>query len=122
MRNYLTLNEGWQFSKEAPKNFVEVSETAYSVDLPHTWNKYDGTDGGSDYQRGTFYYTIDVPTFEMKQGSRVYIEFKGQTPRQTFMSTERRPDVMKAATPLSASTSQICSTSSSVLTTSSPLQ
>lgn len=77
MRNYLTLNEGWQFSKEAPKNFVEVSETAYSVDLPHTWNKYDGTDGGSDYQRGTFYYTIDVPTFEMKQGSRVYIEFKG---------------------------------------------
>ena len=77
MREYLTLNEGWQFSKAAPENFANVATDATLVDLPHTWNKFDGTDGGSDYARGTFYYSTIVPAFETKPGSRVFIEFEG---------------------------------------------
>lgn len=77
MREYFNFNDGWNFSKEKPENLTITPEASVVVDLPHTWNKYDGQDGGADYARGTFYYTKELPAFERKPDSRVYLEFEG---------------------------------------------
>lgn len=77
MRDYFDLDEGWEFSKEAPKDFNEFPEESIVVNVPHTWNKYDGQGGYGDYERGTFYYTKEIPAFERRKDSRVYLEFKG---------------------------------------------
>ncbi|MBF0579591.1 beta-galactosidase [Erysipelotrichaceae bacterium RD49] len=77
MREYFNFNDGWNFSKEKPENLAIAPEASVVVDLPHTWNKYDGQDGGADYARGTFYYTKELPAFERKPDSRVYLEFEG---------------------------------------------
>ncbi len=39
MRKKESLNQGWMFWKEG---------MVQQVDLPHTWNALDGTDGGDD--------------------------------------------------------------------------
>ena len=52
MRKAELFNTGWTFIKDGK------SET---VDLPHTWNAEDGTDGGNDYWRGTCTYTKSFP-------------------------------------------------------------
>ncbi len=77
MREYYNFNDGWQFSQVKPENYCAAPEASVVVDLPHTWNKFDGQDGGADYARGTFYYTKELPAFERKADSRVYLEFEG---------------------------------------------
>ena len=55
MRQMINLNQGWRFTKPGDK--------AIDVNLPHTWNAYDGADGGNDYWRGTCIYerSFDTP-------------------------------------------------------------
>ena len=56
MREVVSLNNKWAFSKkatEAPKRMPLFWE---KVNLPHSWNAKDGQDGGNDYHRGTCYY------------------------------------------------------------------
>ena len=66
MREYQQIK--WaQFAKEGV-----AFET---VALPHTWNAFDGQDGGGDYYRGTGVYKISLP--EPIPGKRQYIEFQG---------------------------------------------
>ena len=77
MRETFNFNDGWQFSQVKPENYSVAPEASVVVDLPHTWNKFDGQDGGADYARGTFYYTKELPAFERKADSRVYLEFEG---------------------------------------------
>ena len=55
--------------------FCKEGETAQSVALPHTWNAFDGQDGGADYHRGTGFYQIQLP--DPTLGMRQYIEFQG---------------------------------------------
>ena len=45
------------------------------VSLPHTWNAFDGQDGGADYSRGQFAYRLPLP--EPSAGMRQYIQFEG---------------------------------------------
>ena len=52
MRQIVNLNEGWMFSK--------VNSAWEMVDFPHTWNGYDGQDGGDDYFRGTCMYSKPI--------------------------------------------------------------
>lgn len=77
MRETFNFNDGWQFSQVKPENYSVAPEASVVVDLPHTWNKFDGQDGGADYARKTFYYTKELPAFERKADSRVYLEFEG---------------------------------------------
>ncbi|WP_323090884.1 glycoside hydrolase family 2 protein [Allobaculum sp. JKK-2023] len=77
MRETFNFNDGWQFSQVKPENYSVAPEASVVVDLPHTWNKFDGQDGGADYARETFYYTKELPAFERKADSRVYLEFEG---------------------------------------------
>ena len=46
-----------------------------TVSLPHTWNALDGQDGGADYDRGAYAYTLALP--EPADGMRQYLQFEG---------------------------------------------
>lgn len=66
MRNITLMTEA---------RFAKQGEALHWVTLPHTWNNFDGQDGGSDYWRGIGTYEIPLPnpTFGKKQ----YIEIQG---------------------------------------------
>ncbi len=55
--------------------FAKEGEEFTSVALPHTWNAFDGQDGGDDYFRGVCTYKIELPN--PTAGKRQYIEFEG---------------------------------------------
>lgn len=55
--------------------FAKAGESFENVTLPHTWNAYDGQDGGSDYWRGKGIYNIELPN--TNKGKHQYIEFQG---------------------------------------------
>lgn len=57
------------FSKKPYENDWQV------VSLPHTWNAFDGQDGGADYSRGKFAYRLSLS--EPTDGMRQYIQFEG---------------------------------------------
>ena len=52
MRNILNINKNWMFYKDTADISSVISENAESVNIPHTWNAFDGQDGGNDYFRG----------------------------------------------------------------------
>ena len=55
--------------------FVKQHEALAPVALPHTWNAFDGQDGGNDYWRGIGTYEIDLPN--PTPGMKQYIEIQG---------------------------------------------
>ena len=55
--------------------FAKEGEAFAPVALPHTWNAFDGQDGGGDYWRGIGTYKIDLPN--PTKGKKQYIEFQG---------------------------------------------
>ena len=55
--------------------FGKQGEAMAAVALPHTWNAFDGQDGGNDYWRGVGVYEIDLPN--PTPGKKQYIEFQG---------------------------------------------
>lgn len=57
MRQIKNINPAWQFSKD--------NVSWGNVDLPHTWNGYDGQDGGNDYYRGKCYYKKHIDATDM---------------------------------------------------------
>ena len=77
MRQVLSLNKNWFFTKEAVSVPVSVTEGWEAVELPHTWNAADGMDGGNDYHRGTCYYTRQVAKADLPAADKYYIEFRG---------------------------------------------
>ncbi len=77
MREIVSLNTKWAFSKEATAVPQVMPERWYWVNLPHTWNDIDGQDGGNDLYRGVAYYAKEVKKSELPQGDRYYIEFCG---------------------------------------------
>ena len=66
MRKIICWDSDWSFRKEGVPDWEAVS-------LPHTWNAFDGQDGGGDYYQGVGWYR---KTFTMKpDGTQVYIRF-----------------------------------------------
>ena len=55
--------------------FAKQGEAMASVALPHTWNAFDGQDGGNDYWRGIGTYSLELPN--PTEGKKQYIEFQG---------------------------------------------
>ena len=55
--------------------FAKQGEAFEAVALPHTWNAFDGQDGGADYWRGIGTYQIDLPN--PTAGKKQYIELQG---------------------------------------------
>lgn len=69
MRKSKAWNAGWQFAKPG--------QPPVAVTLPHTWNAGDGTDGGSDYYRGTCTYIKEFSRPESTQGEQLWLEVTG---------------------------------------------
>ena len=70
MREIVNLNQDWHFTGQDGKEI--------SVNVPHTWNNFDGQDGGNDYYRGTCHYRKNFakPAFQAGE-DRIYLEFRG---------------------------------------------
>lgn len=75
MRTILSLNQNWNFIKQAASAEEAARQPGESVSLPHTWNAIDGQDGGNDYYRGTCWYVRKLTRPET-QGA-VYLELQG---------------------------------------------
>ena len=77
MRDYFNLEDGWFFTKEQQNKVPIVNFQEWeTVTIPHTWNRYDGQDGGGDYYRGKCWYVKELAISEMKPDARVYVEFQ----------------------------------------------
>lgn len=79
MRIVECINNNWKFIK---KPIIEMKEEVNggqweNVNLPHTWNAYDGQDGGGDYYRGCCTYKKAIDFSKIKKNQRCYIEFQG---------------------------------------------
>ena len=69
MRKVELLMDSWAFSKDLM--------TWETVDLPHTWNAKDGTDGKNDYHRGTCHYARTLTKPALKDGEELWLEITG---------------------------------------------
>ena len=77
MRNILNINKNWMFYKDTADISSVVSENAESVNIPHTWNAFDGQDGGNDYFRGSCCYMKELKKSELPKGELYYLEING---------------------------------------------
>ena len=77
MRNIVSINQGWFFSKEATAVPETLCTDWEAVNVPHCWNAIDGQDGGNDYWRGTAYYAKTIAKAELPAADRYYLEING---------------------------------------------
>ena len=77
MRQILSLNAAWTFSKEATAVPAALDNTWEIVNLPHTWNALDGQDGNNDYHRGTCYYAKELVKADLPQAEQYFLELCG---------------------------------------------
>ncbi len=73
MREIKSINKDWKFQFKNDDVDGQISPEWVHVDLPHTWNKYDGQDGGNDYKRGLTVYEKKVDFGELKPGSQIFM-------------------------------------------------
>ena len=69
MRKIISLMENWLFTYK--------NDEKKEVNLPHTWNNFDGQDGGDNYYRGTCCYEKIVLKPEFNEEQLVYLQFHG---------------------------------------------
>ena len=77
MRNIVSINNNWFFSKEATAVPEALCTDWEAVNVPHCWNAVDGQDGGNDYWRGTAYYAKSLTKAELPAADRYYLEING---------------------------------------------
>ena len=77
MRNIISLNKRWAFTKTAESIPQTMPENWELVNVPHSWNAVDGQDGGNDYYRGTGYYAKILVKSELPEADRYYLEIRG---------------------------------------------
>jgi len=77
MRNIISINQGWFFSKEATAVPETLCTDWEAVNVPHCWNAIDGQDGGNDYWRGTAYYAKSIAKADLPESQRYYLEIQG---------------------------------------------
>lgn len=76
MRKVMNINGDWLFGNRN-KKISEIKKDDFTkIDLPHTWNNYDGQDGGNDYDRCNYWYykTIDV---NIANNETAFLSFNG---------------------------------------------
>lgn len=79
MRSIININESWLFSKKDGNNTTET------VNVPHTWNAVDGTDGGNDYWRGTAVYTKSFEKPQLAADEELWLEINGANSTSTVV-------------------------------------
>jgi len=77
MREIVSLNNKWAFSKKATEVPKRMPLFWEKVNLPHCWNAKDGQDGGNDYHRGICYYVKDIAKKDLPVAAQYYLEING---------------------------------------------
>jgi len=77
MRQIISLNRKWAFTKEQLTNPAQLPETLYWVNVPHCWNAIDGQDGEGDYYRGTCWYVKELSREDIPDAQRYFVEVRG---------------------------------------------
>ncbi len=77
MRQILSLNRKWSFTKDFDGIPSGISEKWNFVNLPHSWNAIDGQDGDNDYYRGTCLYMKEIKKEDLPVSDRYYLEING---------------------------------------------
>lgn len=80
MRRIEFLNKDWKFIKKSMDELrrEEVQDSQWErIDLPHTWNAFDGQDGGADYYRGQCSYAKNIDFSNIEKGKKYFVEFQG---------------------------------------------
>lgn len=75
------LSENWMFGGRALDDSDVIlqdynDESWENIDIPHTWNIYDGSDGGNNYDRASYWYR-KIININKETGKKIYIEFLG---------------------------------------------
>lgn len=77
------INNNWNFRKSEQNDINQIthSESWEVVNLPHTWNAFDGQDGGKGYHdapvyyRGTGWYTKNLTFYKNDIKKQIYLRF-----------------------------------------------
>ena len=77
MREIISLNRKWAFSKEATEVPSQLPKLWNWVNIPHCWNAIDGQDGDSDYHRGTCYYAKELDKSDLPESDLYFLEING---------------------------------------------
>ena len=77
MRQIVSSNRKWAFSKDATCIPTEISNKWNFVNIPHCYNAIDGQDGNADYYRGTAYYAKSIEQIDLPKAERYYLEING---------------------------------------------
>lgn len=76
MRKIVNINKDWLFIKED----IDINKDGINfenVNVPHTWNAIDGSDGGDDYYRGRCWYRKTLDIINPNENGKVFLEFRG---------------------------------------------
>lgn len=76
MRKIININKDWLFIKED----IDINKNGINfenVNVPHTWNAIDGSDGGDDYYRGRCWYRKTLDIINPNENGKVFLEFRG---------------------------------------------
>ena len=76
MREKITINTDWMFTKENIEPFDPNKVKFKKVNIPHTWNAKDGQDGGLDYYRNVCWYKKIIRP-HARPNEIIYLEFEG---------------------------------------------
>jgi len=77
LRNIISINRKWAFSKQAAALPTAIDNRWDFVNVPHCWNAIDGQDGDNDYFRGTGYYAKTLNKTLLPQAEKYYLEIRG---------------------------------------------
>jgi len=78
MRKVININKSWRFIRE---DKVAAMEKDYNddnwevVNIPHTWNAFDGANG-FDFFKGSCWYRKEFIVDRLTEGKKVFIEFE----------------------------------------------
>lgn len=95
MRIVESLNKNWKFSKrsELPEQVpchCDKQEGWEKVEIPHSYNAFDGQDGGGDYYRGKVVYVKRVNRPNVPEDYKIYVEFEGvNSIAEVFLNGEK---------------------------------
>ena len=74
MRNVISINENWYFTKENAGVPASLPTSWETVTLPHTWNAVDGQDGKGEYFKGACWYARQFAAPSLMEGDHVFVE------------------------------------------------
>lgn len=75
MREIISLNQRWRFVEKNVSLEEARTHEGEIVNVPHTWNAFDGQDGGGDYVRAKYWYIRAFEAPKLEKGQKLWLEF-----------------------------------------------